>query len=237
MATSRAKKRKRSAGGGRDKRGQVIDAAVELFLANGFDQTSMDAIAAHAGVSKTTVYAHYDDKLALFRSVVERSASELAVKLDEARLASDQDPETRLTAILLTVLQGTTADEFRAFMRVMVTESVRHEDLVYVMQGAGSPDLIGLVADTLEAQADRGGYSIENPRLFATILLRMAVAGPQIDCLLFPKFRSSAPLLESHAKWVASIFLRGIEPRGKDSSKVAPPAGGYNYPWLPEVGL
>ena len=51
--------------GVRGKQPQVLDAAVELFLANGFDQTSMDAIAARAGVSKSTVYAHYADKVAL----------------------------------------------------------------------------------------------------------------------------------------------------------------------------
>ena len=39
----------------RGKRESVLDAAVELFLSGGFDRTSMDAVAAHAGVSKTTV--------------------------------------------------------------------------------------------------------------------------------------------------------------------------------------
>jgi TetR/AcrR family transcriptional repressor of mexJK operon len=57
------------------KRESVLDAAVELFLSEGFDRTSMDAVAAHAGVSKTTVYAHFADKVELFRAVTERSGA------------------------------------------------------------------------------------------------------------------------------------------------------------------
>lgn len=95
--------------GARPKGERVLDAAVQVFLANGFDQTSMDAIAARAGVSKTTVYAHYADKLALFRAVVERSGRLLAVQLDETRLRAGQDPQARLTELLLIVLEGTTS--------------------------------------------------------------------------------------------------------------------------------
>lgn len=62
----------RTGASGRSKRGSILDAAVELFLELGFDQTSMDAVAARAGVSKTTVYAHFGDKLELFRAVIAR---------------------------------------------------------------------------------------------------------------------------------------------------------------------
>ncbi|MFF4117175.1 TetR/AcrR family transcriptional regulator [Streptomyces sp. NPDC001714] len=43
-------------GRARDRHEQVIDAAVEVCLVNGFGHTSMEAIAVRAGVSKTTVY-------------------------------------------------------------------------------------------------------------------------------------------------------------------------------------
>ncbi|WP_170223377.1 TetR/AcrR family transcriptional regulator [Nonomuraea turkmeniaca] len=53
------------------KREAVLDAEVEPFLAGGFDGTSMDA-AGRAGVSKTTVDAHFGDKVELFHAVAER---------------------------------------------------------------------------------------------------------------------------------------------------------------------
>ncbi|TVY99806.1 TetR/AcrR family transcriptional regulator [Trebonia kvetii] len=222
--------------GARDKRKQVLDAAVQLFLANGFDQTSMDAIAAQAGVSKTTVYAHYSDKLALFRAVVERSGRALAVQMDESRLRGEQDPQVRLAEIVLIVLEATTSPEFQAFLRVMVTESGRHPDLAFAGESAGLVDVIGLIASTLEDEAERHGYELADARMFATVLLRMVASGPQLDSLLFPEFRPEHTLLDSYARWITAIFLRGIQPRTGDAREVAPPAGSYGYPWLPETG-
>lgn len=48
------------------KRVAIIDAAIEEFLAAGYDATSMDRIAARANVSKRTVYNHFPSKEALF---------------------------------------------------------------------------------------------------------------------------------------------------------------------------
>ena len=52
------------------KRLAVINAAIEAFQAAGFDATSMDKIAAQAGVSKRTVYNHFPSKEALFAAIL-----------------------------------------------------------------------------------------------------------------------------------------------------------------------
>jgi len=44
---------------------KVLDAAAELMAERGMDATSMDAVAAHSGVSKATIYKHWADKEAL----------------------------------------------------------------------------------------------------------------------------------------------------------------------------
>ena len=53
-----------------EKRAAILDAAKGLFLEQGFERTSVDAIASRAGVSKITVYGNFKDKDALFREVV-----------------------------------------------------------------------------------------------------------------------------------------------------------------------
>ncbi|HEX3635687.1 MAG TPA: TetR/AcrR family transcriptional regulator [Paraburkholderia sp.] len=52
------------------KRAAVIAAAIEEFLAAGFDATSMDRIAARASVSKRTVYNHFPSKEVLFAAIL-----------------------------------------------------------------------------------------------------------------------------------------------------------------------
>lgn len=60
--------------GSSDKRAKIIAAARELFLSDGFDRSSVDAVAAKAGVSKRTVYDYYGDKQNLLLAVVEETS-------------------------------------------------------------------------------------------------------------------------------------------------------------------
>ena len=53
------------------KRAAIVDAARRAFLENGYASTSMDRIAAAAGVSIKTVYRHFDDKDDLFSAVMQ----------------------------------------------------------------------------------------------------------------------------------------------------------------------
>ena len=52
------------------KRQQILKGAVKVFTENGFDASSMDKIAEVAGVSKITVYKHFQSKENLFQEIV-----------------------------------------------------------------------------------------------------------------------------------------------------------------------
>src|SRR5918993_5229150 len=60
-----------------EKRAAILDAAMTLFPARGYDGVSVDAIAQAAGVSKLTVYSHFADKEALFASAVTECCAQL----------------------------------------------------------------------------------------------------------------------------------------------------------------
>lgn len=55
--------------GSADKRAAILSAASKLFLSEGYDRSSVDAVAASAGVSKRTVYDYFGDKQALLHAV------------------------------------------------------------------------------------------------------------------------------------------------------------------------
>ncbi|WAL93702.1 TetR/AcrR family transcriptional regulator [Streptomyces sp. Je 1-369] len=57
--------------GSAQKRAAILSAARELFLADGFDRSSVDAVAARAEVSKRTVYDYFGDKQTLLQAVVD----------------------------------------------------------------------------------------------------------------------------------------------------------------------
>src|SRR5258706_7341146 len=56
----------------RRKREQILGAAIELFLAEGYAATTMNRVATAAGVTKQTIYSHFNDKERLFAAIIER---------------------------------------------------------------------------------------------------------------------------------------------------------------------
>jgi AcrR family transcriptional regulator len=53
----------------------ILDAALRVLIEVGYDQLSVEAVAARAGVAKTTVYRRYRDKAALVAAAVEHRSS------------------------------------------------------------------------------------------------------------------------------------------------------------------
>lgn len=217
----------------RSKREPVLDAAVELFLHGGYDRTSMDAVAAHAGVSKTTVYAHFGDKLELFRAVTERAGTSLDLDLDRAALASADDPEDRLTQIVLKVLLATSSPQYLAFVRVMTAESARYPELVEAVHSLGVPHVIDVVAATLREDATRHGYALPDPEAYAGLFIRMAAAGVQMDALLAVSQERDSAFLEALARWTAVIFLRALHNRDAGELPKVPDGAGNLFSWAP----
>src|SRR5579862_355060 len=52
--------------------GRILDAATDIFIDRGYGETSIEAIAAHAGIGKLTLYRRFPGKDALFDAVVLR---------------------------------------------------------------------------------------------------------------------------------------------------------------------
>jgi AcrR family transcriptional regulator len=62
----------------------LVDAARELFARQGYDGTSLDAVATRAGVTKGAVYHHFEGKRQLFEAVFTREVERMAMPLADA---------------------------------------------------------------------------------------------------------------------------------------------------------
>ncbi|MGV0852495.1 TetR/AcrR family transcriptional regulator [Mycolicibacterium phlei] len=62
----------------------LVDAARELFAEHGYDATSLDAVAAAAGMTKGAVYHHFDSKRRLFEAVLVREVERMTGPLLDA---------------------------------------------------------------------------------------------------------------------------------------------------------
>lgn len=73
-----------------EKRARILQAAKSIFLKMGYHATSMDQIAKEAGVTKLTVYNHFQDKANLFTCAIEESCEE-SIRAKQFELTAESD--------------------------------------------------------------------------------------------------------------------------------------------------
>ena len=81
----------------RARRAQLLTAALEVFVAQGYHAAAMDDIAERAGVSKPVLYQHFPGKLDLYRALVDTAANEM-VRTVRAAMRSTTDNKARVHA-------------------------------------------------------------------------------------------------------------------------------------------
>jgi AcrR family transcriptional regulator len=103
---------------GKQRREQLLDVGRKLFAEKGFEGTSVEEIAATAGVSKPVVYEHFGGKEGLYAVVVDREIQSLLDSIT-ASLSSAAHPRVMLEQAALALLEyiESSTDGFRILVR------------------------------------------------------------------------------------------------------------------------
>ncbi|GAB2522693.1 TetR/AcrR family transcriptional regulator [Nocardiopsis aegyptia] len=86
---------------GKERRQQLVEIGRELFAERGFDATSVEEIAARAGVSKPVVYEHFGGKEGIYAVVVDREMRTLLDMMGEALTADNARTKIEKAALAL----------------------------------------------------------------------------------------------------------------------------------------
>ncbi|VVQ04213.1 hypothetical protein PS918_04481 [Pseudomonas fluorescens] len=135
------------------KREAIIQAAIAEFRANGFDITSMDKIAATAGVSKRTVYNHFPSKEELFAEIL----NQLWARVTAERVTPYQPDlplRDQLRPLLLAKLQMLGDDNFLDLARVAIAATIHSPERAQNMVARMGEREEGLTVWIRAAQAD-----------------------------------------------------------------------------------
>ena len=79
---------------------EVLDAALELFMEQGFAATRVEDIAKRAGISKGAVYLYFPSKEALFEGLVKRGVAPFAQNALEMVVQFQGHPRVALSAVM-----------------------------------------------------------------------------------------------------------------------------------------
>jgi AcrR family transcriptional regulator len=106
----------------------ILLGAVQVFLRLGYAGTSMDRVAAEAGVSKQTIYSHFQDKEGLFKALMEQ----MTIRRFQAAFQATTlhgEPEAVLRQFAETYLKKIDDEDYLALFRVIFAESARFPEL------------------------------------------------------------------------------------------------------------
>jgi TetR/AcrR family transcriptional regulator of autoinduction and epiphytic fitness len=116
-----------SAAGLNDKAIQILQGAMREFLRHGYAGTSMDKVAATAGVSKPTVYSYFQDKEGLFEELVKFVARSRCQRVMEELHGEPQVVVRRIATAAIE--SGLNDEEYLDFVRLVAGESGRFPKL------------------------------------------------------------------------------------------------------------
>lgn len=187
----------------------VLRAARTVFLTHGFSAATTDMIQREAGVSKSTVYAHYPNKEALFIAVVEAQCAAFTSAVRGVEFRPGRLRET-LEEMARAYLLMTISPMGLSLFRVVIAEAPRFPALARTFYLAGPCVIAGKIAEHLAhavaaGEVDLGELGREAAASQFTNLVR---SEPQLQCLTHPDSTPSAAQID---QWVAAsvtTFMR-----------------------------
>ena len=190
-----------------EKRAAILEAAKQLFPSRGYDGVSMDAIAQAAGVSKLTVYSHFQDKDTLFIEAVQARCEELLPS--NLFLPRFEGPvRAHLVRIALAFFRLITSEEAISIHRMMSARTAEDSHLPRLFWEAGPKRVQEALAAFLKAEHEAGDLQIPD----------CALAASQFFCLLKGECHArllcgiSEPLsqaqVDRHIDATVDLFLR-----------------------------
>ena len=154
------------------KREAILEAAVGAFFESGFAGSSIERIAAEAGVSKVTVYARFGDKRGLFAAAVERECEKMRHSFDVPSVPRGTVRD-RLHAIAEAMLAFLSRPEMVQFDRRIAAETESEPAIGAAFLAAGPHRMKQAFAAFLKAMAEAGELDLPDPDLAAEQFVSM----------------------------------------------------------------
>ena len=178
---------------------QMLDAAVQMFSVNGYHETSMDAIAAQAEISKPMLYLYYGSKEELFGACLDR---ELSRFVDTVRADIDftEAPKELLRNAVVAFLSY--IDTNRASWMVLYTQATSSQAFAHTVR-EGRERIIDLVGRLLQSGTRNPSPDTD----FDMIAVALVGAGEAVAA------RVSTGDAEVHeaAELMINLFWRGLK--------------------------
>jgi TetR/AcrR family transcriptional repressor of mexJK operon len=201
------------------KRHTVLQSAEELFLTRGFNGTSMDEVADHAGVSKQTVYNQFANKAALFVEVVEsmtaRGAKHVQAEMREPQNLGQVAAE--LSGHAKRLLAIVTTPKLMQLRRLVIAEADRFPELGRALYDGGPGRAIAGLAVHIQRWADRDLLSISDAKVAATQFNWLVMGEPVNQAMFRADYVMSKAERVRHIEHAVRVFIAAYRKQAQNS--------------------
>ncbi|MBB5046653.1 AcrR family transcriptional regulator [Rhodopseudomonas rhenobacensis] len=211
--------RRRSGRPTKEQAGQITDhivvVATRLFSETSFEATTVDLIAAKAGISKQTFYARFDSKEALFAAVIRK-------RMNDLFLASPGQPdragpiEPTLVRIGVELSKRALSPAAIAIDRLISSEAYQFRQLALAYQESAT-HARGLIAGIFSNAMREGQITTADSRFLAQQFLFSVVDGPTRALILTGKTAKPEQELREQVRAAVDLFLDGCRPSDRSA--------------------
>ncbi len=138
--------------------GELLDAALDLFVEKGFAATRAEEVAARAGVSKGTLFLYFQSKEELFKAVVRENISGRFTEWNAEFEAFEGDSADMLTYCMNTWWERVGATRASGITKLMMSEAKNFPDLAAFYQSEVIQPGQALIRRILQRGMDRGEF-------------------------------------------------------------------------------
>ena len=157
---------RRSRPRGEVRRSQILDAAAQVFLENGYGGATIDLVIERAGASKATVYSFFGGKDGLFAAIVEERAERILSAFGDPEVV-DSDVLAALAHIARRYMEVVMAPDAVGLYRLIIAEGVRFPELARTFHQLGPDRTNAHLTGMLSAWRERGLIRLDDPQLAA----------------------------------------------------------------------
>lgn len=199
----------------RRKRRAILDAALPAFLAAGYAQANLDAIAAQAGASKVTIYHHFGSKEGLFVALIEEQIG-VADRRSDALLDAlrhTDDVESDLRAFAREFVSTVMQPHLVAMRRLLIGAAAQFPELSDAWFRSGPDQGYRTLGGLFRRLDEQGRLPIPDPDVAARAFTWLILGAPLTEAMFRPDVdRYDASHLARHAEEGADVFLAAYRP-------------------------
>jgi AcrR family transcriptional regulator len=190
---------------------EILDAALQVFAEKGFAGARMEDIAARAGVTKGTIYLYFQNKEAVFKSLVRDSIGTTLQGVLEASKTFDGSAKDLLRFVLTTMGRFMTTSDRIVLVKIVLGESGNFPELLRFYREEIIAKGLGVLTGVMAHGMARGEFRQMNPDHAARLCI-----GPMLLAALwrvtFAQFDEEPFDYDGYVETHIQTLLKGLSP-------------------------